>query len=102
MRLHLFEGSLRSSAKFHELVLQGCSASETHYESDLAKALWRYVRGVQAQKVLACAKHYVFNSQEQNRGGPAAVSEVVEDRAARQIFYKPAKFEKAQLKDCLY
>merc|ERR1719352_1549417 len=45
-----------------------------------------YVRGVQSQKVLACAKHYVFNSQERMR---MTVSEVVQERAARQLYYKP-------------
>ncbi len=34
--------------------------------SELTRA---YVRGVQSQGVLAVVKHWVFNSQETNRGG---------------------------------
>lgn len=45
-----------------------------------------YVRGVQANGVAACVKHFALNNQEVNRGH---VNVVVDDRALREI-YLPA------------
>lgn len=49
-----------------------------------------YASGVQAEGIIATAKHYVANNQEQNRGGPddedIAVSANVSERALREIY----------------
>eukprot|EP00930_Biecheleria_cincta_P084082 TRINITY_DN73576_c0_g1_i1.p1 TRINITY_DN73576_c0_g1~~TRINITY_DN73576_c0_g1_i1.p1 ORF type:complete len:795 (+),score=112.93 TRINITY_DN73576_c0_g1_i1:1-2385(+) len=44
------------------------------------------VRGIQDQNVMACAKHWVVNSQETNRN---AVSEDVDERTLFEVYYPP-------------
>jgi beta-glucosidase len=44
------------------------------------------VRGIQSQKVLANAKHFVDNSQEDNR---RTVSEIVDERTNFEMYYPP-------------
>lgn len=44
------------------------------------------VRGIQDQKVMACAKHWVANSQETNR---MLVSEDVDERTLFEVYYPP-------------
>jgi len=56
-----------------------------------ARLVRPFVRGVQSEGVMACAKHFAFNEQETNRGtdkGPASSSEV-EARTAWEIYYPP-------------
>jgi len=48
-----------------------------------------YVRGVQSQGVLAIVKHWVFNSQETNRGGENAENSVVDNKTARELYFPP-------------
>ena len=44
------------------------------------------VKGIQKNNISACVKHYVFNSQENDRSG---MSSNVPVRAAKELYYKP-------------
>ncbi len=44
------------------------------------------IKGIQSQKVVANAKHYINNNQETNRG---AVSEEVDERTRFEMYYPP-------------
>jgi len=45
-----------------------------------------YVKGVQSQGVMAVMKHFVFNSQETNRG---TSNSVVDNKTARELYFPP-------------
>ena len=44
------------------------------------------IQGIQSQKVVANAKHYVLNNQETNRN---AVSEEADERTRFEMYYMP-------------
>jgi hypothetical protein len=44
------------------------------------------VKGIQKNNISGCVKHYVFNSQENDRSG---MSSNVPVRAAKELYYKP-------------
>jgi beta-glucosidase len=44
------------------------------------------VKGIQSQKVMANAKHYIDNSQETNRNN---VNEVIDERTQHELYYPP-------------
>jgi len=44
------------------------------------------IKGIQSNKVIANAKHWVNNNQETNR---ATISEVVDDRTRHELYYEP-------------
>ena len=44
------------------------------------------IRGIQSQKVVANAKHYINNNQETNRNN---VSEIVDERTRFEMYYPP-------------
>ena len=51
-----------------------------------AAMVWAEVVGIQSQNVSGCVKHYVFNSEEDDRSGMSAN---VGNRAAKELYYKP-------------
>jgi len=59
------------------------SGEDPYLGSVLAKPV---VRGIQEQKVIACGKHYVGNSQEANR---MDVSEDIDERTLFEMYYPP-------------
>jgi len=59
------------------------AGDDPYLGSKLSKA---YVRGVQSQGVLAVMKHWVFNSQETNRG---TENSVVDPKTARELYFPP-------------
>ena len=60
-------------------------ASSTGEEPALGAVLGSaYIRGLQSERVAACAKHYVANSQEDRRN---SVDSIIGERALHEVYY---------------